>query len=191
VILFMLISSRLLREGHENCGLSPEYMQRSNDFFRERGGFVLVLGGALSIVVAGVLGYTERAFSIPSEVHLVMGLVAMLLTFVAAPVELSALRKAEALLDEAREVLDREDAARAARGEGPVDSDHQPYKDSPKGIATFLLVAPLLVYFYRALIVWRGEFSLVSLHPWVELSLVGLVLFIRAVRAERQAGEPS
>ena len=191
VILFMLISSRLLREGHENCGLSPEYMQRSNDFFRERGGFFLVLGGAFSIVVAGVLGYTERAFSIPAEVHLLMGLVAMVLTFLAVPVELRALRKAEALLDEARVVLDREDAARAARGEAPVDSEHQPYKDSPKGIAAFLLVAPLLVYFYRALIVWRGDFGAVSPHPWVELSLVGLVLLIRAVRSEQRAGAPS
>lgn len=191
VILFMLISSRLLREGHENCGLSPEYMQRSNDFFRERGGFFLVLGGALSIVVAGVLGYTERAFSIPSEVHLLMGLVAMVLTFLAVPVELRALRRAEALLDEARVVLDREDAERAARGEAPVDSEHQPYKDSPKGIAAFLLVAPLLVYFYRALIVWRGDFDAVSPHPWVELSLVGLVLLVRALRSEQRAGSPN
>jgi len=186
VILFMLIASRLLREGHENCGLSPEYLQRSNRFFRERGGFFLVLAGALSIVTAGVLGYSERAFSIPSVVHLLVGLAAMGITFVAIPVELRALRKVEGLLDEARDLLDREDAERAQRGEPPVGSDHQPHRDSPKAMAAFVLIAPLMVYLYRALIVWRGDFGAVSPHPWLEISAVGLVLLLITMRGERR-----
>lgn len=186
VILFMLISSRLLREGHENCGLSPTYLKRSNDFFRERGGFFLALAGAFSIVTAGVLGYSERAFELPAVVHLVVGLIAMLLTFIAIPIELKALHNAEALLDEARQILDREDEQRAARGEPPVGSDHQPYKDSPKAVATFVLIAPLLVYGYRGLIVWRGDFGRVGLHPWIEISAVGLAMLIFAYRNDKR-----
>jgi hypothetical protein len=189
VILFMLISSRLLREGHENCGLSPTFLKRSNDFFRERGGFFLALGGAFSIVTAGVLGYAERAFELPPEVHLLVGLSALVVTLVAIPIELRALHNVEGLLDEAREILDHEDVARAARGEEPAGADHVPYKDSPKAIAAFIFTAPLLVYGYRALIVWRGDFGKVSVHPWVEIAALGLVMYAFARRAEKREVE--
>lgn len=186
VILFMLISGRLLREGHQNCGLPLEFLERSNRFFREHGGLNLALFGASSIVAAAVLGYTEHAFSIPVEVHLGVGLLAAVLTLVAIPIELRALRNVEGLLDEARLVLDREDAERASRGEPPVDDDYEPPRDSPRAVAAFVLIVPALIYLYRALIVWRGEFSEVSIHPWVEISAVGLFLLIRASR-----GRPS
>ncbi len=185
VILFVLIASRLLREGHENCGLSPEYLSRSNDFFREKRGFFLALAGAFSIVTAGVLGYAERAFGFPPEVHLLVGLSAMVITFLAVPQELKTLHRVEALLDEAKQFLDREDEKRAALGEAPAGADHQPYKDSPKAVATFVIVAPVLVYIYRGLIVWRGDFERVSVHPWIEIAAVGLVMLFAAFRAEK------
>lgn len=185
VILFVLIAGRLLREGHENCGLDATYIRRSNEFFRERGGFYLALLGAFSIVAAGVLGYTHRAFSLPPAVHLFTGLAALVITFVAAPIELRALRKVEALLDEARELLDREDAERAERGEAPLGSEHEPQKDSPRAIAGFVALAPLLVYLYQVLIVWRGDFGSVSPHPWLEISALGAVGFWFALRVER------
>ncbi len=191
IILFMLICSRLLREGIENCGLDPTYLKRSNDFFRERGGFFLALAGAFSIVGAGVLGYSEHAFEIPAAVHMTAGFVALLITFIGIPIELQALRGAESLLDEAREILDREDEVRASRGEAPVGSDHEPYKDSPKAIAMFVLLVPLLVYFYQVLIVWRSDFSAVSVHPWFEISAIGLVMLILAKRSEKRASSSS
>ena len=187
VIMFLLISGRLLREGHENCGLPAEYLARSNAFWKERGGFYLALLGASSIVAAGVLGYSKHAFSIPSEVHLLVGLFAAAVTLYAIPIELSALRNVEGLLDEVRETLDREDRERAARGEAPVGSEHEPYKDSPKAIAVFVLVVPLLVYFYKTLIVWGGDFDQVSVHPWFEISVVGLVMLVRAQRTQGRA----
>lgn len=187
VILFMLICSRLLREGHENCGLSPDYLKRSNDFFRERGGFFLALAGAFSIVAAGVLGYSKHAFEIPTEVHLYSGVFAMLITFIAIPIELIALRNAEGLLDEARVLLDKEDEVRAERGEAPLGSDHQPYKDSPRAIAGFVLIVPLLVYAYQGLMVWHGDFSRVSIHPWFEIAGVGIVMLVFARRGEKKA----
>jgi hypothetical protein len=186
VILFSLISSRLLREAHENCGLAPEFLKRSNHFFRERGGFFLALAGSFSIVAAGVLGYGERAFGLSSEVHLLAGLAAMCVTVVAIPVELRALSRAEALLDEAKEYLDREDERRAERGQAPAGSDHRPYRDSPLAVACFVALAPLLIYLYQALIVWRGDFGRVSLHPWLEVCALGLVLALVAARKQRR-----
>ena len=185
VILFMLICSRLLREGIENCGLSPDYLKRSNDFFRERGGFFLALAGAFSIVTAGVLGYSKHAFEIPVVVHMSAGFIAMLITFIAIPIELQALRNAEDLLDEARELLDREDEIRAKRGEAPVGADHKPYKDSPRAIAAFVLLVPVLIYFYQVLIVWGSDFSKVSVHPWMEISAIGLLMLVFAKRTEK------
>jgi len=186
VILFMLICARLLREGHENCGLSATYLKRSNDFFREKGGFFLALAGAFSIVAAGVLGYSKHAFGIPAEVHLYTGLFAMLITFIGIPIELQALRNVEGLLDEARVLLDREDEVRATRGEAPLGSDHQPYKDSPRGIAGFVLIVPVLIYLYQGLMVWHGDFTQVSLHPWIEIAGVGAIMLVLARRGEKK-----
>ena len=177
VILFVLIGGRLLREGIQNCGLDPGFLQRNNAYFKRLSGLFLTIGGAFSIVAAGVLGYAERAFSLPPEVHLLAGLGAAALTFVAIPNEYAALRTVEGLLDETRETLAEEDRKRAAQGLGPVDEAHVPYRDSQAHIGLFLVIAPLLVYLYRALIVWRGRFERVDVHPWLEISLVGLVVW--------------
>lgn len=185
VILFVLIGGRLLREGISNCGLDPAYLQRNNAYFKNRRGLFLSLGGAFSIVAAGVLGYSERAFSLPAEVHLLAGLAAAGLTLAAIPNEYRALRTIEALLDEARETLAAEDRRRAAEGLGPVDEAHVPYRDSQSHIGLFLLIVPWLVYLYRALIVWRGRFERVDIHPWLEISLVGLVVWFLGWRKER------
>jgi len=189
VILFVLIGGRLLREGISNCGLDPAYLQRNNAFFKRSKGLFLSLGGAFSIVAAGVLGYSERAFSIPSEVHLLVGLGAALVAFLPLPHEYRALRTIEGLLDEAREALAAEDRRRAAEGLGPVDEAHVPYRDSQSHIGLFLLIAPWLVYLYRALIVWRGRFERVDVRPWLAISLVGLVVWFLGWRKERGGGQ--
>jgi len=177
VILFVLIGGRLLREAINNCGLDPGFLARNNAYFKSVSGLFLTIGGALSIVAAGVLGYAERAFSIPPEVHLLVGIGAAVITLLALPREYRALRTVEALLDETRETLAAEDLNRAAEGLGPVDEGHVPYRDSQSHIGLFLVIAPVLVYLYRALIVWRGRFDRVDVHPWLEISIVGLVIW--------------
>lgn len=185
-ILFVLIGSRLLREAINNCGLSAEYLVRSNAYFRRVSGLFLSLGGAFSITAAGVLGYGERAFELPAWVHLAVGLFAALLTLVAIPFEYRSLRTVERLLDEMRESLDEEDQRRAAEGLGPVDEGHVPQRDTRAQTGLFIALAPWCVYLYQLLIVWRGSFDEVSLHPWIEISAVGWVIWYSG-RGKRDA----
>jgi|GEM_PF-914724 len=184
VILFVLIGSRLLREASNNCGLSPDYLTRSNLYFKQLSGLFLSLGGAFSIVAAAVLGYGNRAFALPPNVHLFAGLGAALLTLLAIPFEYRALRRVEALLDETRETLAQEDRRRAAQGLGPVDEGHVPQRDTKTQMALFVAIAPWCVYLYRLLIVWRGDFGRVSLHPWLEISALGGIAWFLARRRE-------
>jgi hypothetical protein len=182
VIVFVMIGGRLLREASNNCGLSHEYLEQSNVFFKDRTGLFFCVAGAFSIVIAAVLGYGNRAFGLAPDVHLIAGVLAGMVSLAAAPFELKALQRTEALLDTTRETLDTEDRDRAARGLGPVDERHIAYKDSKAHIALFIVIAPWLIYLYQVLIVWQGDFGRVSLHPWVEASAVGLILWIRAKR---------
>lgn len=185
VILFVLICSRVLREGQRYCGLTSEYLPRSNAFFQRRSGFYLALCGAFAIVAAGVLGYADRAFGLPPGLHLAVGLGAMLLTFFAVPHELETLQTAERLLDEARMELDRVDVERAAQGQAPVDAEHVPEQDSLARTGLSIMIAPGLVYLYQVVIVWHGEAARVRPHLWVAISLVGLGVWIVGRRRER------
>jgi len=188
VILFMLIGSRLLREAIQNCGLDPAYLGRANIYFKRLSGLFLSLGGAFSIVAAAVLGYGERAFRLPSWVHLSAGLFAAVLTVVSVPHGWRVLRGMERLLDETGEILAAEDRRRAAAGLGPVDQDHVPRRDSQAQVGLFIALAPWCVYLYQALIVWQGRFGKVSLHPWLELSAVGLLIWWLGRRKKQVEG---
>ena len=185
VILFVLICSRVLREGQRYCGLGEDYLVRSNDFFRDRSGFYLALLGAFSIVAAGVLGYAERGFGLPTGLHLGAGLGAMLLTFFAVPREIATLHAAERLLDEARRDLDQVDRERAARGQAPVDADHEPERDSLARTGLSIMTAPALVYLYRVVIVEHGDLARVNPLLPAAVSLVGLGVWIAGRRRER------
>jgi len=191
VILFVLIGSRLLREATNNCGLSAEYLHQNNAYFRDLSGLFLSLAGAGSIVLAAVLGFGNRAFGLPAAAHMTMGLVASLVTLTAIPIELRTLRKVEKLLDTARGLLDASDRERAKRGLAPVDAHIRAQRDSPIAIGLFLLIAPWLVYLYQTLIIWRGSAHHVSVQPWIEISAVGLVVWIAAVRKSRSSADGS
>jgi hypothetical protein len=107
--------------------------------------------------------------------------------------EYKALRTNQRLVDRVASELDRLDREAAARGELPPGVSAEEPPGDPRAVARFgltLLIGSWLPYLYWALITWRGDFSRVSIHPWVEGSALGLVLWLLARRAPRDAAPP-
>jgi hypothetical protein len=42
-----------------------------------------------------------------------------------------------------------------------------------------------LPYLYWGIVTWRGDFSKVSLHPWIELSGIGVLMIFLSLRRGR------
>jgi hypothetical protein len=186
VILFMLVTGRVLREGMRTRELSKEFLVELNDFFARRKAYPVALFGALSIVAAGVLGQAGPALGFSPTVHMLAGCAAVVLNLWAFTLEAQALRANQVLLDRAASELDAIDRELAARGATP-DYDTPP--DAGRVARTALIVAfsVWLPYLYWALVVWRGAFAKVSLHPWIELSAGALVVGLLARRKSRAA----
>ena len=167
VILFMLITGRVLREAIRTRPLGPELLQELNEFFARRKAYPLTILGAFSIVAAGVLGLAGRGFGISHWWHAGAGVLAVGINAWTLLEEWRALCGNQALLDRAARALDRIDAER-----GLVDVPVEPPKNWSK-LGLVWGLSAWLPYLYWALINWRGDFSRVSIHPWVELSALG------------------
>lgn len=173
VILFMLVTGRVLREAMRARALGPEYLERLNEFFACRSAYPLAGLGAATLVAAGVLGMGARGFGISPAWHMLLGLSAAALNLWALQQEYFALRRNQRLVDEVAGELDRIDRETPP----PVDAAAQ---GDPRAVARFgvtLAVGAWLPYLYWTLVTWRGDFSRVGVHPWLEASLAGLALW--------------
>jgi hypothetical protein len=179
VILFMLITGRVIREAIRARSLPREFLDELNRFFAERRAYPLAGVSAASLVAAGVLGYGARGFGISPAWHWAIGAGAVLLNLWALQQELRVLVENEKLVDRVAAELDRIDrerpAAAVAAPEAPA-----PFVSVKTGLT--IAVAAWLPYLYWTLIVWRGDFAKVSLHPWIEISLAGLAIVLAASR---------
>ncbi len=185
LIVFMIITGRVLREAVRARHLEATFLVELNDFFAKKKIYPVSILAAFAIVVAAVLGYGNRGFGLPSAVHMLVGLTALLVTLWAIPIEIRTLMENQRLLDRvATELdrLDREQGPRLSDEEFAVSEGYDPRRMSAWTL-NFALGA-WLPYLYQALIVWRGDFGRVSLHPWIELSLVGFALWFLAKREE-------
>ena len=174
VILFMLVTGRVLREAMRARQLGPEYLARLNEFFARRSAYPLAVLGAFTLVAAGVLGMSARGFGISPAWHMLLGLAAAGVNLWALQQEYRALRHNQGLVDEVADELDRIDRETPPP---PVD----PAADGdPRAVPRFgltLAIGAWLPYLYWVLITWRGDFARVSVHPWLEASLAGLALW--------------
>ena len=147
-----------------------------NEFFAKKSAYPAAIFAALSVVVTGVLGTAQRYYELPSAVHVGLGIGALALNFWALRVEGRAVLANMSLVDRAAAELDRIDRETPAE---ELRAREEEALEIPRGEASrrWLLIglsvwAP---YFYWVLIPWRGDFSRVSLHPWVELSAAALL----------------
>ncbi len=159
LILFVLITRRLLRAA------PPAHASDAELLVRRR---ALPLAGlaALAMVAAGVLGNAARGFGISPAWHWGAGLFAVCLN-------LWALREGYVTLLASQRFSDR--VGEAVGREAPPSVALSRWSLS-------LAAAVWFPYFYWALFEHRGDFSRVSVHPWVEASTVALLVWLLARR---------
>jgi hypothetical protein len=158
LILFMIVSGRVLKAAMQARPLPASFLTELNDFFATRRAYPLALGSAFAATAAAVLGHGHY-IGIGPGLHVLVGLGALLLNAFALLAGLRTLRANQALLDRAAAALDRLDA-------------HVPLPSIPAagpqwscGPRTRWLVFALSAwgpYLYWALVVWHGAFERVS-----------------------------
>jgi hypothetical protein len=178
LILFMIVTGRVLREAMRARPLGPEFLSELNAFFERKAAYPAALFGVLAVVAAAVLGYAHRGFGIPPWVHWCAGILALVFNVWAIAVEHRALRDNQVLVDRVAAELDRIDRERAEDPAAPPPADEpRPDAAAVGRFGAVLAVGAWLPYLYWGLIVWKGRFERVPVHPWVEASALGLALW--------------
>lgn len=189
LILFMIITGRVLKEAMRARPLGPEFLAELNEFFARKNAYPLAILGAFSLVVTGVLGFSQRGFGLSSTVHMLAGVLAVVLNLWALLEELKALRWNQVLVDRVADRLDEldRDQPELAAAAAAQDQAYDPARTIKWGLV--LAISSWFPYLYWVLVNWRGDFSKVSIHPWLEGSILGLVIFWLGRRERRQAAE--
>lgn len=186
LILFMIVTGRILREAMRARPLGPEFLEQLNNFFERKPAYPLAVLGAVTITVAGVLGYAGRGFGLPAAVHMLVGTVAAFVNLWALQAEFRALSENQVLVDRVAAELDRIDLE---TGEVVEDQPPDPARAAHWGL--IVAVSAWFPYLYWVFIHWRGDFTRVSLHPWIEGSLFGLgVWWLGRREVRRVAASP-
>lgn len=189
VILFMIVTGRVLREAMRVRELPPAFLTELNEFFAKKAAYPAAVFAAVAIVFAGVAGYAVPALGLPRWIHPVVGAAAVLYNIWAMTVELSALRANRSLIDRAAGVLDQIDTELEQRGELPEHDDEPLDARKLARAGAILAISAWMPYAYWGVVEWRGDFTRVNVHPWLEASLVGLALWFFARREWRSESE--
>ena len=158
LILFMIVTGRVLKAAIASRSLPREFLDELNLFFARRRAYPLALLGAVTAVATAVLGYGSL-IGVPSLVHVTLGLGTVVLNLVLLPLGLRTLRSNQDLLDRVARELDRIDAERSARGAEPIPEVPVDWAFSRRARWFLFAVAAWLPYVYWGLVVWRGRFG--------------------------------
>ena len=195
LILFMIVTGRVLKEAMVARPLSPRFLAELNAFFAKKQAYPAALLAVLAITSAAVLGFAHRAFELSPAVHWTLVIVDLVFNLWAISIEYRALRENQDLIDRVALELDRIDSERVERASTPAAEMHDAY--DPARASRLGLVVAISAWFpflYWALIVWKGHFARMELHPWLEISalasLFGLCVW-RIAKRERPDSRPS
>jgi len=171
LIVFMIITGKVLRAAMDARPLSGEFLAELNAFFASKRAYPAAVLGAASITAAGVLGYAQRGFGWPAEVHLAFALFALVYNLYAMQIEWRALLDNQSLLDRTARALDEIDARAAARGElapAAADGNSLGFERIDHALAarrwTLAALSAWAPYAYWALVVWKGRTA--DMSPW-------------------------
>ena len=180
LIIFMIVTGRVLREAVRARDLSTGFLDELNEFFAKRAAYPAAIFGAFFIVVAGVLGYGRVGFGLHPAWHMLAGLGALVFNLWAFTVEVRTVRANRLLMDRAAGELDRIDEVLEAEGALEVEEGLDA-STLAKG-ALIVAISVWMPYLYWVVVEWRGDFSKVSLHPWVEVCAASLFVWMLARR---------
>ena len=185
VILFMIVTGRVLREAVRSRSLPREFLEELNVFFAKKAAYPAAVFGAVSLVAAGVLGYGAPALGLSSAVHMLAGVAALAFNLWVFPIEYAALRDNRQLVDRAARELDEIDRELEARGELPVE---EPF-DARRLTRTAWIVAfsAWMPWIYWGVVEYRGDFGRASIHPWIELSIASAIVAYLAGREAKES----
>ena len=178
LILFMILTGRILREAMRARELGGEFLAELNEFFARKAAYPAAILGAVSIVAAGVLSMAQREFGWSPSTHMLAGVIALMINFWAFPLELKSLRQNQGLVDRVASELNRIDKHLEEKGELPEDPPIEPAVIARAGL--IIGISAWMPYLYWVFVEWRGDFSKTSIHPWVEASLLGFFLWLLA-----------
>jgi hypothetical protein len=162
LILFMIVTGRVMKAAMESRALPPHFLTELNAFFARKKAYPVSGLAAVSIVAVGVLGYGQRAFGVPGEAHMLLGLAALAFNLWAFALELSVLRENQGLLDRTALALDAIDREREIQHASDAELEAEPEPLTP-GRWMILAGSAWLPYLYWGLITWKGDFGRV--HP--------------------------
>ncbi len=175
LILFMIVTGRVLKEAMASRPLGPEFLAELNVFFARKKAYPVALFAVLAIVVAAVLGFAHRGFGLHPAWHWASGVVALVFNLFAIGVEYRVLRENQELIDRAARELDRIDRERAPADANAASEAGELEAYDPSRARRWGLIVAVSAWFpflYWALIVWKGHFARMDVHPWLELSLL-------------------
>jgi hypothetical protein len=189
LIVFMIVTGRILREAVRARDLPLEFLDQLNVFFADKAAYPAAIGAAFSIVVAGVLAFAGRHYELSVWVHGTAGVLALGINLAVIPIELSALKANQRLVDRAANALNKIDAGLEERGELPEEEPLQPAAIARS--AWIVAISAWMPWGYWGLVEYRGDFGRASIHPWIEISILAALVGWMATRAARDEREDS
>jgi len=182
LILFMIVTGRILKTTMRTRSLDPGFLAELNLFFAERSAYPVALLGAASITATAVLGH-GRYIGVPTWIHELMAIAATLLNLFAVSSGYRTLRENQRLVDRVAAELDRLD-----RSGAPVAEEPPALAWGARGRWLIFGLAAWAPYLYWGLVVWRGRFAEVGPALPAACALASLFGMARAWRAGPTSG---
>lgn len=187
LILFMIVTGRVLRAAMRARPLGREFLADLNDFFARKHAYPLALVASASAVATAVLGY-GRFIGVSIAVHFVLGIATVLINLAAVPIALRTLRENQGVLDRAADELDRIDREAATPSELPIAEPEWAFEAATRW--AIFAASAWLPYLYWGLVVWRGRFGQVPTLFLVLTTAVSTACLLIAWRRRGAGHEP-
>ena len=181
VILFMIVTGRVLRQAAKSRPMEQSFLGELNVYFSQKRAYPVAIVAAFLAVITAVLGYGKH-IGVPTEVHMLIGTGTVFFELWAVLEGYRTLRDNQELLDRVAAELDRMDAAGV-----PVDeSASEPtWRFALRGRWFVFAVAAWGPFLYWGLVAWHGDFSKLSTFFLVGTAIVSGVGCLNGIRTPK------